>query len=255
MQSRFLLFFLFGVMNVSFAQRPVSIEVPVYFSANAIVVSEPYTESIDVKGGFGAAWGLGVKLNPLKYLAIRTGIEFWKNHMEAEYYADYLAQGSSSPITVSVKDKGDYRYGGLYATLFFERKKFFLGGGFQFSALTSYKGSITARDGNFIVFKDENATLPNLAVKNTQQAYVLGMVGFRFGIKNKYFFKPTIEAGLPLLPLFDAGGGSNNDFFLAGVWIRVGLITEIVLKDWGDRKKSRKEDDRPVKNEMPQDRW
>ena len=227
----------------------VGIDVPIFASYNFISYPTALNQFYSTKTmGFGFDVGLGARIRLVRGLTMRAGINMRDKGMKVA--ADNFTltavdqNGNSSTIVVKIREQGRMYYPGLYLNFGQEWSYFHVGGGFNLSFYSFYRGnySVESQSSPQVNFANQNAKgsfIVNGLMDTNGRARNFNMqfdinftVGGRIPIGEKVVLKPTLMYSIPMVPLYNSGikiSGtiSETELNVSGYQLKFGLITDI----------------------------
>lgn len=227
----------------------VGLEIPVFASYNFISYPTALNQLYSTKTvGFGFDVGVGARFRLIKGLTLRTGVNFRDKGMDvsSDNLAVQVSDGAGNVQNVSLKlrERGRMYYPGIYLNLGQEWSYFHVGGGFNLSFYSFYRGS----------YSIESQSLPqvNQTVQSSKSSFIVhGLVdsdgrgknfnmqfdinfsiGGRIKVGDKVVLKPTLMYTIPMVPLYNSGVSvqgtfSSTELNVSGYQLKIGLITDI----------------------------
>lgn len=202
--------------------------------------------------GFGFDLGVGARIRLIRGLNMRLGVNFRDKGMRVT--SNSLAiqvqdqNGNVFNDVLTLNEKGRIYYPGIYMNLGQEWSHFHVGGGFNLSFYSFYRGDYTITSQNFPAQLNES-------VENSKGSFIVHKltdaegrgknfnaqfdvhfsVGGRFKIGDNVILKPTISYSVPMVALYNSGISvqgslSSTELNVSGYQLKFGLITDIGFK-------------------------
>jgi len=230
----------------------VGIDIPIFATYNFIsypsILNQLYTTRTI---GFGFDVGLGARFRLVRGLTLRAGINIRDKGMKIS--TDNLPiqvtdqNGNLYPDALKVREQGRMYYPGIYLNLGQEWSHWHVGGGFNLSFYSFYRGkyslesanypqlneTVDKSKGSFIVHDLNNSDGRD---KNFNTQFDIHFsVGGRFKVGDFVILKPTLTYAIPMIPLYNSGqtvqgAFSTNELNVSGYQLKIGLITDIGFK-------------------------
>ena len=225
------------------------LDVPVFATYNFVNYPTSLNQLYSTRTiGFGFDVGLGARIRLVRGLTMRAGINMRDKGMKIS--SDVLpvqgidANGNVINFTLKVREQGRMYYPGIYLNLGQEWSHFHVGGGFNMSFYSFYRGSYTVEsqygnaeedpaNSSFIV---HGLTDSEGQGKNFNMQFDIHMaVGGRIKVGEFITLKPTLMYAVPMLPLYNSGinvqsSFSNTELNVSGYQLKFGLITDLGFK-------------------------
>lgn len=191
-------------------------------------------------GGVGFEVGIGFRATVSRGLTFRTGINM-KDKTFKFQSSSLQVQDQNGNITVlTVNEKGRTYYPGVYFNIGQEWKYFMIGGGFNMSFYSMYKGKYDYKGGPYDFsennakgsFMVHNMNKPDKSEGNFNMQFDVNLTaGARFAIGDRVTLKPIIQYAIPLISLYNSGimvqGSTGNVELNVNIYtIKAGLIVD-----------------------------
>ena len=191
-------------------------------------------------GGVGFEVGLGFRASLSKGLTFRTGINIKDKAFKFESNTLQVVDGGGNVVTLQVKEQGRNYYPGIYFNIGQEWKYFMIGGGFNLSFFSGYRGKYSYSGGGFD-FSEPNAKTsfmvhelnrPDGSDGHFNMQFDINLTaGARFAIGKQLTLKPVVQYSIPMVSLYNSGilvsGSTGNvELNVSGYAIKIGLIAD-----------------------------
>lgn len=230
----------------------VGIDLPIFATYNFVSYPTALNQLYTTKTiGFGFDVGVGARFRLIRGLTMRTGINFRDKGMKVS--SDNLQiqvqdqNGNVYNDILKLREQGRMYYPGLYLNLGQEWSHFHVGGGFNLSFYSFYRGKYTLESQNFpqlnesvdrskVSFIVHDLTDSQGRSKNFNMQFDINFtVGGRFKVGEFITLKPTLMYSIPMIPLYNSGVSvqgafSNTELNVSGYQLKIGLITDIGFK-------------------------
>lgn len=230
----------------------IGIEVPLFGVYNFISYPTALNQLYTTKTiGFGFDVGVGARFRLVRGLTLRTGFNFRDKGMKVS--TDNLAiqvkdqNGNIYNDVLKVREQGRMYYPGIYLNLGQEWNHFHVGGGFNLSFYSFYRGKYTLESQNFpqlnetvdrskVSFIVHDITDSEGRGKNFNMQFDINFtIGGRFKVGEFITLKPTLMYTIPMIPLYNSGVSvqgsfSTTELNVSGYQLKIGLITDIGFK-------------------------
>lgn len=230
----------------------IGIDIPLYASYNFVSYPTALNQLYTTRTiGFGFDVGIGARFRLVRGLTLRTGVNFRDKGMKVS--SDNLQiqikdnNGNQYTDILKVREQGRMYYPGIYLNLGQEWSHFHVGGGFNLSFYSFYRGKYSLESQNFpqlnetvdrskVSFIVHDLTDSEGRGKNFNMQFDINFsVGGRFKIGEFITLKPTIMYSIPMIPLYNSGVSvqgsfSTTELNVTGYQLKIGLITDIGFK-------------------------
>lgn len=200
----------------------IGIDIPLYASYNFVSYPTALNQLYTTRTiGFGFDVGIGARFRLVRGLTLRTGVNFRDKGMKVS--SDNLQiqikdnNGNQYTDILKVREQGRMYYPGIYLNLGQEWSHFHVGGGFNLSFYSFYRGKYSLESQNFpqlnetvdrskVSFIVHDLTDSEGRGKNFNMQFDINFsVGGRFKIGEFITLKPTIMYSIPMIPLYNSG--------------------------------------------------
>lgn len=233
----------------------IGIDIPLFATYNFVSYPTALNQLYTTKTiGFGFDVGIGARFRLAKGLTMRTGVNMRDKGMKvsSDNLTVTLTDGNGNTVTdiLRVREQGRMYYPGIYMNLGQEWSYFHVGGGFNLSFYSFYKGSYTISSQSFPnapeLNKTENNSRTSFIVhgltdnegrsKNFNMQFDINFtVGGRIKVGDFVVLKPTLMYTIPMVPLYNSGVSvqgsfSTTELNVSGYQLKLGLIADIGFK-------------------------
>lgn len=191
-------------------------------------------------GGVGFEFGVGFRATLKRGLTFRTGINIKDKAFKFESNSLQIVDNNGNVTVLNLKESGRTYYPGIYFNIGQEWKYFMIGGGFNMSFYSMYRGKYEISGGGIQAsetkakqsFMVHDLNRPDGADGNfNMQLDVNVTAGARFKIGEKLTLKPFVQYSIPMFSLYNTGimvqGSTGNvELNVHGYAIKVGLIAD-----------------------------
>lgn len=230
----------------------VGLEVPLFATYNFVSYPTALNQLYTTKTiGFGFDVGIGARFRLVRGLTLRTGVNMRDKGMKVS--SDNLQvqvqdqNGNTYTDILKLREEGRMYYPGIYLNLGQEWQYFHVGGGFNLSFYSFYRGKYSLESQNFpqlnetvdrskVSFLVHDLTDSEGRGKNFNMQFDINFtVGGRFKIGEYITLKPTLMYSIPMVPLYNSGVSvqgafSTTELNVSGYQLKFGLITDIGFK-------------------------
>ena len=192
-------------------------------------------------GGAGFEVGLGFRATVARGLTFRTGINIRDKAFKFTASNLQLVDGQGNVTSAAINESGRTYYPGIYFNIGQEWKYFMVGGGFNTSFYSAYRGKYSYTTSSGFSGGDDKAkgslmvhdiNRPDGSENNFNMQFDINLtVGGRFAVGDKLTLKPVLMYSIPMVPLFNSGvninnGLSNVELNVNAYTLKLGLIVD-----------------------------
>lgn len=227
----------------------IGLDIPLFATYNFVNYPTTLNQLYTTKTiGFGFDLGVGMRIRLLRGLTMRTGVNMRDKGMKVS--SDVLpvqgVDGNGNVITFNLKlrEQGRMYYPGIYLNLGQEWSHFHVGGGFNLSFYSFYRGKYSV-ESQFVNFQEDPSSSSFIVhgltdnegrPKNFNMQFDIHFsVGGRIKVGEYLTLKPTIMYAVPMVPLYNSGievqgSFSSTELNVSGYQLKFGLITDLGFK-------------------------
>lgn len=232
-------------------EKKIAVELPLFASYNFISYPSALNQLYTTKTiGFGFDVGVGMRFRLMKGLTLRTGINMRDKGMKVSTDALPVTlittNNDTVNSTIKVREQGRMYYPGIYFNLGHEWQYFHVGGGFNLSFYSFYRGKYELESQAYPqINKTENNAKSSFFVhdltdnqgrgKNFNMQFDINFtVGGRIKIGDRVVLKPTLMYSIPMVSLYNSGVEvqgtySNTELNVSGYQLKFGLIADLAF--------------------------
>lgn len=236
------------VLRANIPERPrKSIGVEAMAMATYTLISYPNTLNQLYRtssGGAGFEVGVGFRATVARGLTFRTGINIRDKAFRFTANNLQLVDGQGNVTTATISEKGRTYYPGIYFNIGQEWKYFMVGGGFNASFYSGYRGKYTYTTGSGFSGGDDKAkgslmvhdiNKPDGSENNFNMQFDINLtIGGRFAVGDKLTLKPVLMYSIPMVPLFNSGVTVNNGLSAVELNIHAYSLKLGLIADFGN---------------------
>lgn len=200
----FLFYFFVLVISLQvYSQDKYGLDLQIFYSKSDILIPE-YFSRIEATGSGGYDLGIGLFHMASSVTKIKGGIHLWTKSFNPIYSGEFTI--NNIHLTGKLKEEGRISYYGIYILATYERKKYFIGGGLDFSFSQTYKSDIYIYDDKGNLYSEvEDNDKSFLTEKFNPQFDLLLNLGLKIRISELVQMRPSFEFSIPVLRLFNTG--------------------------------------------------
>lgn len=223
------------------AQKSMGIEVFGAVSYNIMSYPNMLNSIYRVKsGGVGFDVGVGFRATVSRGLTFRVGINMKDKAFKFESNSLQIVDNNGAVTVLTVKESGRTYYPGLYFNIGQEWKYFMIGGGFNASFYSTYRGNYEYSGGPYQGKVDKSKTSfmvhdinrPDGSEGNFNMQFDINLTaGGRIPIGDRFTLKPFVQYSIPMISLYNSGittvGATGNvELNVQNYAIKIGLIAD-----------------------------